>query len=103
MRMPGRGPDAERAFEAAIRLKPDYAVAENDLGIVLAQTGRPRAVAAFAAAVRLDPTLVAAENNLRMARQFLERGPGQGRRAGEGVGFRISRSPRDAPFRRRRR
>jgi tetratricopeptide (TPR) repeat protein len=80
MRMPGRGPDAERAFEAAIRLKPDYAVAENDLGIVLAQTpGRlPEAVAAFAAAVRLDPTLVAAQNNLRMARQFLERGPGQG-------------------------
>jgi tetratricopeptide (TPR) repeat protein len=72
--MPGRLPDAIAQFEAALRARPDFAQAENNLGIALANSPdrMPEAVNHFEAAVRLDPDLAPARANLRNAQQFLE-------------------------------
>lgn len=48
----GRSEDAERAYRRAIALKPDYSEAHNDLGQLLARTGRyEAAIAQFDAAL----------------------------------------------------
>jgi Flp pilus assembly protein TadD len=57
-----------------LRLKPDYADAENDLGIALAQIDRlQEAVAHFEAALRLRPDYGDAHNNLGVILRALGR------------------------------
>jgi protein O-mannosyl-transferase len=64
--MPGRLPEAIAEFEAALRVKPDYAQAHNNLGEALSQTpGRlPDAITEFEAALRIEPDYVKAHYNL---------------------------------------
>ena len=65
------------AFRAALRLRPDFADASNDLGVSLAALGRDgEALTAFETAVRLNPSLTAARDNLSRARKGLA-SPGQ--------------------------
>ena len=63
------GPEAIPHFEAALRLKPNYPEAENNLGMVLGNMpGRmPDAISHFEAAVRLKPDLLPAQLNLAVA------------------------------------
>ncbi|MCX8092454.1 MAG: tetratricopeptide repeat protein, partial [Verrucomicrobiae bacterium] len=66
-RLHGRG-DTARAkahFEAALRIKPDHALAHSNLGIVLAEEGRLEdAIAHFKEALRIKPGLAEAHHNL---------------------------------------
>jgi tetratricopeptide (TPR) repeat protein len=64
----GHGSEAIDRFEEALRARPNYAEADNNLGILLAKTpGRTaEAIAHFEAALRLDPKLVEAHRNLGM-------------------------------------
>jgi len=56
---------AESAFRRAAELRPDYAEAHNNLGLVLSRLERADdAAAAFQKAVTLEPALPAALNNL---------------------------------------
>ena len=59
-------PDAIAEFQAAVRLRPDYADAHNNLGNALAETpGRlPEAVAEYQAALRIEPDHPKAHINL---------------------------------------
>lgn len=63
---PGRRAEARRCFEAALRLKPDYAPAHQNLGILRARQpdGREEGIAHLQEALRLDPGLAAAHSNL---------------------------------------
>ena len=64
----GRTSEAIAQYEAALRLKPDYAQAHNNLGIALASTGRgPEAIAQYEAALRLKPDYADAHSNLGVA------------------------------------
>jgi Flp pilus assembly protein TadD len=55
-------------FQEAIRLKPDYAEAYNNLGTALAAKGRlEEAIGRFQEAVRLKPDYAEARNNLGLA------------------------------------
>jgi tetratricopeptide (TPR) repeat protein len=78
---PGRMEEAIDHYEAALRLKPDYAQAHDNLAFALAsRPGRLEdAVAHFEEALRLDPDLTEAHYNLACA---LERLPG---RTGEAI------------------
>ena len=63
-----RGEDVAAAFRAAIRIRPDYAEAHNNLGLVLIQSGNDdEGIAALREAVRLAPTYVEARTNLGAA------------------------------------
>lgn len=67
--------DAEKHFRSAIRKKPDYAEAHNNLGIVLSRTGRgDEAISEFEAAVAnvMYPTPEAAYFN--MGEEYRSRG-----------------------------
>ncbi len=66
-----RGPEAIPYLEAALRIKPDYPEAENNLGMALGNIpGRlPEALAHFETAVRMKPDLVQAQFNLAVALQ----------------------------------
>ena len=63
---PQRVPDAAAHFEAALRMKPDYAAAHRGLGLAFARTpGRENdALTELETAVRLAPNLFDARNNL---------------------------------------
>ena len=64
------GDSAARAeFEAALRLKPDYAEAHNNLGVSLAKdpTGLPAAIGHYQAALRAKPDYALAHYNLAAA------------------------------------
>ena len=65
----GRAAEAAAEFEAALRLKPDYADAENNLGVALGQMpGRSgEAMAHFRAALGLRPDYADAHYNLGIA------------------------------------
>lgn len=77
----GHRMEAIAHFEEALRYRPDWAEAHNNLGILLAEVpGRAsEAIAHFEAAVALDPNLGQAQRNLGMA---LAATPG---RAGEAI------------------
>ncbi len=64
----GHGSDAAGHFEEALQFRPDYAEAQNNLGILYAKVpGRsPDAISHFEAALRLNPNLVEAHRNLGM-------------------------------------
>jgi len=65
----GRARDAATEFEEALKLRPDYAEAEDNLGIALTQVlGREsEAREHFAVAVKLDPSSAKAHYNLGVA------------------------------------
>ena len=66
--MPGRLGDAVARYEEALRLKPDYAEAHNNLGNALGSIGRsPEAIAHFEEALRLKPGYAEAHNDLGIA------------------------------------
>lgn len=55
-------------FEAALRLKPDFAEAHTNLGVVLARLGNmEQAISHLSEAVRLKPDYVEGHNNLAVA------------------------------------
>jgi tetratricopeptide (TPR) repeat protein len=60
--------DVLAAFRAAIRIRPDYAEAHNNLGLVLIQSGKDEeGIAALREAVRLEPAYAEARTNLGAA------------------------------------
>ena len=60
--------DVAAAFRAAIRIRPDYAEAHNNLGLVLIQSGKDdEGIAALREAVRLAPAYAEARTNLGAA------------------------------------
>jgi tetratricopeptide (TPR) repeat protein len=61
--------EAIAQFEAALRLRPDYAEAQNDLGVALTQipARASEALAHFRAAVKLNPDYADARFNLGVA------------------------------------
>ena len=62
------GDDVLAAFRAAIRIRPDYAEAHNNLGLVLIQSGKDEeGIAALREAVRLEPAYAEARTNLGAA------------------------------------
>jgi tetratricopeptide (TPR) repeat protein len=62
------GNDVAAAFRAAIRIRPDYAEAHNNLGLVLIQSGNDEeGIAALREAVRLAPSHADARTNLGAA------------------------------------
>ena len=64
-RKAGRLPEAIRCFQEAIRRKPDFVAAMNNLGIVLSDLEQfNQAVAIQCAALKIDPNYVASNNNL---------------------------------------
>jgi tetratricopeptide (TPR) repeat protein len=60
--------EAQRCFERTLELRPGYAQAENNLGLVLNQSGRPaEAIPHLRAAIRAKPTAFQTHNNLGIA------------------------------------
>jgi tetratricopeptide (TPR) repeat protein len=73
---PGRLADAITHYEEALRLKPDYADADCNLGASLVSLGRiPEAIARYEEALRLNPGLAEAHNDLGNALGSLGRTP----------------------------
>jgi len=70
MRVQGRHEDAVRCYEKAIRIRPHYADAHNNLGAVLGALGhKARAMECFRAALVCEPGLAEAHINLGNALQ----------------------------------
>lgn len=66
----GDFPAAEREFQTALRLRPDYPFALSNLGVLRVRQGRPaEAVPWFERAIRLDPTYADAYANLGAAHE----------------------------------
>ncbi len=64
----GRLPEGIRVLESALRIKPDYADGQQELGHVLLLNGQPQqAIQHSEQAVRLDPDSVLAHNDLALA------------------------------------
>ena len=64
----GRTSEAISRFEGALRLRPDYPVAEDNLGNALARLGRfDEAAGHYLTAIRLDPAFADAHSNLGIA------------------------------------
>jgi tetratricopeptide (TPR) repeat protein len=59
-------PDAIAEYQAALRLRPDFAKTHNNLGTALSKIpGRlPEAIAEYQAALRIEPDFVGAHINL---------------------------------------
>ncbi len=61
----GRLDDAIAAYRDALRLKPDFSGAQNNLGVALRAAGELReSQAAFRAAIKINPDFAEAHNNL---------------------------------------
>ena len=72
----GRTTEAIAHFEEALRLKPNYVEAHNDLGIALGSVGRtPEAIEQYEEALRLKPDFFQASFNLGNALDSLDRTP----------------------------
>ena len=70
----GQLDDALVHIQESVRLKPDSAIGQYNLGTALASRGRPaEAVRSFTEAVRLDPSLAYAHNSLGVALYALGR------------------------------
>src|ERR1700749_3083146 len=70
----GRLGESERLYNAVLQLRPDWAEAHNDLGVVLAALGRQAEAAPhFERARALAPDFAAASTNLANALSALER------------------------------
>lgn len=68
MSQPGRLPEAIAHFEHALAFHPEYAEAENNLGLALTQSGRPRdAIAHLQHSAALKPSSYEIHNNLGIA------------------------------------
>lgn len=68
MGRPGRLPDAIALFERALRHRPEYAEAENNLGLALTEAKRSReAIPHLEHAIALKPNFYQAYNNLGIA------------------------------------
>ena len=64
----GQLQEAIEHYQQALRLKPDYAEAHNNLGTALVDTGRPQeAIEHYRQALRLNPDYPEAHNNLGAA------------------------------------
>jgi Tfp pilus assembly protein PilF len=75
LNVPGRTSDAIAHFQAALRVKPDYADAHNNLGAALMNNGdSPGAIVEFESALKLKPNFPDAEFNLALA---LSKTPGR--------------------------
>jgi tetratricopeptide (TPR) repeat protein len=71
---PGRLDEAVAHFQEALRLRPDYADADCNLGASLASLGRmPEAIARYKEALRLKPGLAEAHNDLGNALSSTDR------------------------------
>jgi tetratricopeptide (TPR) repeat protein len=65
---PARNAEAIASFEAALRIRPDYAEARGNLGLALTQAGRPdEAVPHLRESLRLKPGPYQLHNNLGIA------------------------------------
>jgi lipoprotein NlpI len=65
---------AAARFEAALKIRPDWAEAHNNLGIALASQGKiSAALAHFERAVALNPSMSDARANRDQARTALKR------------------------------
>ena len=65
MAQTGKLQEAMGHWESALRLKPDFAEAHNNLGLALAQTGKlQEAMRHWESALRLKPDFVEVHNNL---------------------------------------
>jgi tetratricopeptide (TPR) repeat protein len=65
----GKVQEAISHWDQALRLKPDYALAHNNLGNALLQAGRVQeAIGHYEQALRIKPDLVQAQTNLARAR-----------------------------------
>jgi tetratricopeptide (TPR) repeat protein len=61
----GNNQEAIRQYEGALRIKPNYAKAHNNLGLALSRDGKIQEAAThFEMAVRIDPDYDKAHNNL---------------------------------------
>jgi tetratricopeptide (TPR) repeat protein len=67
MNLPGRHPEAMQHLEEAVRIRPGYAEAHNNLGLALARIELCSvAIPHFETALRAKPALIQARNNLGM-------------------------------------
>jgi Flp pilus assembly protein TadD len=72
--MAGRYPQAAACYEAAIRLRPDDADSQNNLGATVAELGRlSEAIARYQEAIRIRPGFADAYYNLGNALRLLNR------------------------------
>ena len=68
--LPGREADAMRHLEEALRLRPDYAKAHNNLAVLYARQGRLDAARQhWERALQLDPHYDDARRNLELLRK----------------------------------
>lgn len=64
----GEFPAARAEFQAALRLKPDYAFSLNNMGVLLIREGRPQEARTWLeTAIHLDPAYIEAYGNLGAA------------------------------------
>ena len=69
--MKGQIDEAIRQFQEAVRLKPDYADAHNNLGVAFAKKGHmDEAIRQFQEALRLKPDYADARKNLDVVLAF---------------------------------
>ena len=60
-----RWPEAVEAFRQAVRLRPDFVEAHNNLGFALATLGKsPEAIKAYQQAIKIKPDYATAHYNL---------------------------------------
>jgi Flp pilus assembly protein TadD len=72
--VPGRAPDAIAHLEEALRLRPDFAEAHNNLAVLYAGSGRlSDAISHLETALKLQPSFEDARKNLDLFRALQRR------------------------------